>query len=130
MRTLCLDLHQSFQDTAHKLQSLLYSTANMTHAGEEIEASSDHPVLTEAHATYLQYHSHRMDSGIEGEDITYQHSFPQLQKVPKTGERYATLRAKESGFSPSDENWANMGQGKSNSERIYSVRSILSHSLQ
>ena len=106
---------------------------NMTHDGEEIEAASDHehhPVLTEAHATYLQYHSHRTESGIEGDDATYQHSFPQFQKVPKTGVIYATSRAKAYGFSPSDENWANMGQGKSNSERIYTVRSILSHSLQ
>jgi len=57
--------------------------------------------LSEAHSVYRQYHQHSQN----GKD------FSMFQKVSKTGVIYATSRANAHGFSHTDEEWANMGQG-------------------
>jgi len=63
---------------------------------------------SEAHSVYCQYHQHSVSS----EDDQHNGAdFSMFQKVSKTGVIYATSRANAHGFSHTDEEWANMGQG-------------------
>jgi len=71
--------------------------------------------IVEAHAMYALYHKEEgKKEEKEEEDLTKEVDsvdFPMFRQVSKTGVIYATSRARSHGFTPTDESWANMGQG-------------------